>query len=258
MRVLQQADIIDPLLTEKERDTTAVDRSQEVVAPRNAPRRCIEVEEARRATRASRRANFMSVYTINTSGRPAAISALSALAKKAKGIAAIAIQEHHCTEHVVQDLQRQADSNGWRLHAVPATVKSEGPSAGVAVATQKHVPCAQTETVSFDLSPEGSKGRAAGLLVQAAVPGGILIVSVYLWLSGGLTGRSRGILDAVLAAVVAHGGPWLVVGDFNRPPSQLAEAMAPALKKAAASNSLPWRSRDSSGPRLRISRRQDR
>ena len=37
MRVLKQADIIDPLLTEKERDTTAVDRSQEVVAPRNAP-----------------------------------------------------------------------------------------------------------------------------------------------------------------------------------------------------------------------------
>ena len=96
------------------------------------------------------------------------------------------------------------------------------------------MPCAVTKAVSLDLSPHGSEGRAAGLWVQAAMLGGILIVFVYLWHSEGLTSRNRSILDAVLAAVVAHGGPWLIVGDFNCQPSFLAEAMELALKKAGA------------------------
>ena len=121
----------------------------------------------------------MSVYALNTFGRLAAIKSLSELARKAKGIAAVAIQEH-CTEDRVQHLQHQADREGWRLYAVPAVVKAEAPSAGVAVATPKHVPCAEVRAVKFDLGPEGSKGRAAALWVQAAVPGGILIVSVPL------------------------------------------------------------------------------
>ena len=171
---------------------------------------------------------------MNTSGRPAVIKALSKLTKQAAGIAAVAIQEHHCTENVVQDLQHQAGREGWRLYAVPAVIKAEAPSAGVAVATPKHVPSAATRAVNLDLSPHGSEGRAAGLWVQAAMPGGILVVSVYLWHSEGLTPRNRSILHAVLAAVVAHGGPWLIVGDFNCQPSLLAEAFEPALRKAGA------------------------
>ena len=38
----------------------------------------------------------------------------------------------------------------------------------------------------------------------------------------------------MLAAVVSHGGPWLVVGDFSCQLAQLTEAMGPTQEKTGA------------------------
>ena len=233
------ADLSQPKVVEEIRAVFSPEDGQETVALPGVQTQgegsTEDQGKSRRPTRASRRSKLMSVYTMNTSGRPAAIRALSMLTRKAaKSVAAVAIQEHHCTESAVPDLQRQAEREGWRLYAVPAVVKAEGPSAGVAVATPKHIPCAVTGVVNLDLSPAGSGGRVAALWVQAAIPGGLLVVSVYLWHSEGLTARNRDILNGALGAVAAHGGPWVIVGDFNYQPARLAEELGPSLEKAGA------------------------
>ena len=191
-------------------------------------------ENRGRSARGSRRSKILVVYTMNTTGKPAALKALEALSAKAKTVAAVALQEHHCLTDAVPDLQHQACKIGWNLHAVPATIKNDGPSAGVALATPKHVPAAATKLIQLDLSPDASPGRLAGLWVQAGIPGGMLVVSVYLWHSEGMTSRNLDILLTALAAVKAHGGPWLIVGDFNCPPSVLQNALHPTLSAAGA------------------------
>ena len=171
---------------------------------------------------------------MNTSGKPAAIAALRALRQTARTIAAVAIQEHHCREDAIPDLQAQAASNGWNLGAIPAVLKEEGASAGVAVATPKHVPRGSTLVAPLDCSPERSPGRLAALWVQAAIPGGILVFSAYLWHSEGATPRNIEIVLTALSIAKSHGGPWAVVGDFNCTPGDLANSMGAALEAAGA------------------------
>ena len=118
----------------------------------------------------------------------------------------VALQEHHCLSEALPDLQHQAAQLGWNLAAVPATIKEEGPSAGVALVTPKHIPSASSQLVQLDLSPKEPPGRLGGLWVQAGIPGGMLVLSAYLWHSEGMTSRNIGIILHAFAAVKAHGG----------------------------------------------------
>ena len=198
----------------------------------------VEIEEgsdvSRKASRGSRRSKFMSIYSMNTSGKPAAIRALTELAKRSRTIAAVAIQEHHCLQERLPDLEAQAGQAGWKIRAVASVMKNSGPSAGVAIATPKHVPSAVTAGVPLDCSPEASEGRLAALWVQAAVLGGVLVLTVYLWHSEGLTARNVEIVLHALAMVRSHGGPWLILGDFNCAPAELSSAMSVTLEAAGA------------------------
>ena len=187
-----------------------------------------------RPARASRKNKVLDIYTMNTSGKPAALAALGALGPFRKSVAVVALQEHHCLAEAVPDLQHQAAQLGWNLAAVAATVKHEGPSGGVALAVPKHVPVASTRLVQLDLSPSESPGRLGSLWVQAGIPGGMLVLSAYLWHSEGLTARNLRIILTALAAAKAHGGPWVLAGDFNNPPSVIEHGMSAALKAAGA------------------------
>ena len=187
-----------------------------------------------RPQRASRKCKILRIYTMNTSSKPAALTALGKLGPVRRTVAVVALQEHHCLSEALPDLQHQAAQLGWNLAAVPATIKEEGPSAGVALVTPKHIPSASSQLVQLDLSPKEPPGRLGGLWVQAGIPGGMLVLSAYLWHSEGMTSRNIGIILHAFAAVKAHGGPWVIVGDFNNPPSVLERAMGTALKAAGA------------------------
>ena len=119
----------------------------------------------------------------------------------------MALQAHHCLAEALPDFQHHASQIGWNLVAIPATVKKKGPSAGVALATPKHVPAASSGLIKVDLSPVGSPGRLASLWVQAGIPGGMLVVLAYLWHAEGMTHRNQEIIYAALAAAKAHRGP---------------------------------------------------
>ena len=90
------------------------------------------------------------------------------------------------------------------------------------------------EVVPLERSPEVSFGRLVALLVQAAVPTGLLVLFAYMLHSEGMTPRNIELILQALAVVRSHGGPWVVIGDFNCAPEELSRAMPMALEAAGA------------------------
>jgi hypothetical protein len=54
--------------------------------------------------------------------------------------------------------------------------------------------------------------------------GGLLVLTMYLWHSEGLSQRNLELLWAAGEVIVAHGGPWLLGADFNMSPEELGQA----------------------------------
>ena len=187
-----------------------------------------------KSTRASRKKKTMAIYTMNTSGRVAALEAMQFLSKKSLSIAAIAIQEHHVLLEGLPDFQHRIEIAGWRVSATPGVIKEERPSAGVAVVVPRHVPSGTIQVLPADISPDASPGRLTALWVQAALPGGILVMSAYLWNSEGLTTRNRELITAALASAKSHGGPWILLADFNNTPESMHDGLGAVLAAAGA------------------------
>ena len=64
-------------------------------------------------------------------------------------------------------------------------------------------------------------GRVSAAWVQDVTRAGVLLVSTYLWHSEGLSERNIRILGAIASILARHGGPWIIGGGFNIPPSGL-------------------------------------
>ena len=69
------------------------------------------------------------------------------------------------------------------------------------------------------------------MFVQGVLRGGVLLVSIYLWHTEGLTDRNRALLDMAGAVISEFGGPWLLAGDFNMEPGALAAEAADWLHR---------------------------
>ena len=82
-----------------------------------------------------------------------------------------------------------------------------------------------------DLSPHGQEGRLTVGWADGIVKGGIMLVSVYLWHTEGLTESNRVILEAAGEAITNFGGAWLLGGDFNMAAEDLQWGMHAWLKK---------------------------
>ena len=61
-----------------------------------------------------------------------------------------------------------------------------------------------------------------------------MVMSAYLWHSEGMTSRSIDLILAARAVAKSHGGPWLLLGDFNNQPAAVESALRVALKAAGA------------------------
>ena len=137
-------------------------------------------------------------------------------------VAAVAAQEHHARGTDWVDLQAQAKKIGWTLHGSQAAAanRSEG-KAGVCIAARQKVGIGRAGSLPIDLSPRGSEGRLAAAWIDGVVKGGLLFLSLYLFDSEGLSDRNVELLERAGAAVVQHGGPWAIGGDFNMTPGEL-------------------------------------
>ena len=132
----------------------------------------------------------------------------------------ILVQEHHlASEASIEEASAWSRRHGWLARITPALVTPEGgTSGGTAILVRDWLGCCDV-TKGPDLIP----GRATACWVQ--VPGSvtILCVSLYLKDSEGLSEYNLGALAKVGALCNSSSSPFLVGGDFNMPPTELAE-----------------------------------
>ena len=113
---------------------------------------------------------------------------------------------------------------GWHMGSAPAVVTVVGGvSAGTFVAVRSHRRMAPVLGSAWDHSPPGSGGRVAAAWVDGVVRGGLLVVSLYLWTNECITsGRNVDVLGAAAQLVRAHGGPYVIGGDWQNTPDVIA------------------------------------
>ena len=166
-------------------------------------------------------------------------------------VAALLCQEAHVHGEGLISLKAKAKKGGWKLSGAPGRPGEKGTGiVGAQIATPSHVGAGLAKFGKEDLSPEESPGRLGAIWVEGVVRGGILMISVYLWEGEGLTDRNRSILYAAGDAIKRHGGPWLIGGDFNTIPGDVAESMGDWLKKVGGGN-LRTRRLDMQEPKWR-------
>ena len=136
------------------------------------------------------------------------------------------VQEHKQHGLAWQDEVHSAKKAGWHLRGAEATAPSapgERPRCGTAVAVRSHIGVARARNLPYDASPSDSPGRIATVWADGILRGGVLLISVYLWHSEGLTERNWGILRRAAEAAKKFGGPFVIAGDFNMEPEKMRE-----------------------------------
>ena len=233
IRVAVEAeDELPRLATPSDRHSVHTEPSAEeavAVAVEDRPRRSKDYRPRGRRDRAE-----AVLISANTTGSGSAYELLKTLRSRCKEVVAVALQEHWCRGEDLPDLQAKPMRLGWKSAPVAATSSEKGhcPSAGVAIAVPQHLRLAKLPGQEWDASPSGSPGRIAKAWVQAVTPCGLLVISVYLWTSEGLTQRNREIISTALGEARAHGGPWVILGDFNLTPEELRQGVGHVIDKA--------------------------
>ena len=147
-------------------------------------------------------------------------------------VAALLNQEHHARGDEWVDLKLSARKAGWNLvGAMAAPTKGSQGRAGAAIATRTAFHTGLTKDSREDISTDEAPGRCASIWVDGIVRGGVLIISIYLFDSEGLTQRNRAILSRAGEIIRKHGGPWIIGGDFNCTPQDLQGEMGSWLKQ---------------------------
>ena len=170
------------------------------------------------------------ILLLNSSGKPQYLAALQVNL----GCSIMMNQEHHCGRSALVDLQFDARDLGWKLVGAAAHLTpKDGYSAGVSIATKQGIGVGSVG-MKFDHSPASALGRVAAAWVHAGPRTGMVLVSVYLFHSEGMTERNRSIIKRALAVVRAYGSPWIIAGDFNMSPSVFAQHCGCLLESANA------------------------
>ena len=140
-----------------------------------------------------------------------------------KHTAAVCGQERRLFPHQLGEASASALTLGWKIVFTAAAVGNGGGlSAGVYLAFPKHVIVTQLDgSGTWDFSPPGSDGRIVAAWADLYVRGGIVVISVYMWCSEGLSLRNLSVLDAVGCLVKSYGMPWIMAGDLKFPPEVL-------------------------------------
>ncbi len=177
----------------------------------------------------------VALVTMNTQGQPQLRRALQSMIHDDPTLQVALVQEHHARGPAYADMQAAAKKAGWRLHGSHARLAHSRPAAGAAVVVRADRVALSPVVGHVDISPLASPGSAAALWADVALPGGILLISVYLHDSECGSRRNCDIIAAGLAAARAHNGAWVMAGDMNCTPSQFRESYQWQLDKIGAS-----------------------
>ena len=95
-------------------------------------------------------------------------------------------------------------------------------SRGTAVITDKTIGAAWCNGHSTaDFSPPDMPGRLSATWTHGIVRGGMVMISIYLFDSEGMSERNRKLLDTAGDLIASLGLPWALMGDFNMTPEEL-------------------------------------
>ena len=87
---------------------------------------------------------------------------------------------------------------------------------GSAVVVDRSISCTWCHGSSTaEFSPVDCPGRLSALWTQGIMSVGLVVISVYLFDSEGMSDRNRRLLDAAGDHIAKLGLPWLLMGDFN-------------------------------------------
>ncbi len=137
-------------------------------------------------------------------------------------VLAALFQEHHSRAGKWGNAQHRAQGIGWSLVGSEAVQCPSGKnSAGTAIAVPSHVGLSKVPGHAWDASPAASPGRLAVAWIDAVVPGGLLLLSLYLWHGEGLTPRNLRLLESAGAVIKRHGAAWTLGADANMSPDEL-------------------------------------
>ena len=167
------------------------------------------------------------IILLNSSGRPQLLAAL----EESLGASIVMNQEHHCQRPALVDLQYAAKDLGWVLvGAAAARTTKEASSAGVAIAAKTDIRVGSING-KFDHSPATLPGRIAAAWIQIGPPSGIVLISIYLFHSEGMTVRNRSLFQRAMAVARAYGSPWIIAGDFNESPEVMLQQWGSTLEE---------------------------
>ncbi len=173
------------------------------------------------------------LWSLNSSGRPQLEGALRIAGDRTSGVVALLNQEHHQTADRKSDLQAFCRRIGWTAVVTPAVPgKGEGPTAGTAVVTPRHVPIGIQDGMDTDPSPPEARGRIACSWIQAVVPCGFMAVSAYFFHSEGGTYRNVKVLCHALRVGRASRCPWVIAADCQQSPKEFLSWAGGAITKA--------------------------
>jgi len=131
-------------------------------------------------------------------------------------------QEHHKTLAELDSEERWLRQNGWQGSMDPAAESSGGGSRGGTLVATRRGPGLAAVHLEDDVLASVRSRVSVRLWGGGGVAGGIMLVSIYLWHTEGLSARNRHLLACVGEVIRSYGRPFVIGGDFNMEPDSLA------------------------------------
>ena len=123
------------------------------------------------------------------------------------------------TQHAVGAPKRHLRDSGWSAHlSLAKTTKADKGSGGCAVVARKGLGIA---AAGEELVADTFQHRLATAHVNAVVPGGLHIISIYRKDSDGLSEYNLRVLQKAAALARTLGGPWIMAGEWNVEPCKI-------------------------------------
>ena len=128
----------------------------------------------------------------------------------------VLIQETHLGTTEAQEAARLMHRHGYQMYGGESHPTGKGTKGGVAVLVKSHI----QGRAEFSHLEEGCGFEAVDVRLQHT---NLLVISVYLQTGTTLHARPNSSIIAELINVVKHWkGVWILAGDFNIPPEEIA------------------------------------
>ena len=140
----------------------------------------------------------------------------------------VGAQEHHLNGDALQSAKKWARRNGWTFVASPATPTPKAEARGQRCGLQGGTLVAVRSHLGLGVLPAEVPKNADSSEVATLVPGrlvygftqcggkrGIVVYSLYLWPSEGMTARNWEVLCKLGEHMKGHGLATIILGDFQ-------------------------------------------